>query len=155
MLIWLSNQLKKKKTKKTKSLLICKLSYGCNNYLMFFEHCTCVLLLENYRCCHFLSLLSSWFSFEWIIAIVGICFCQSSCWRSYIFHNISLLFFQTIFMSLSLKEPNWVLEVLVLILEWLQVMSVVLWVTRTLHLYLKFHRVLKNLWMNRLQGLLW
>ena len=80
--------------------------------------------------------------------------CRGS-WRSYIFHNVSLLFFQTISMSLSLKEPSWDLEVLVLILEWLQAMSVVLWVTRALHLYLKFHRVLKNLWMNKLQGLLW
>ena len=120
-----------------------------------FLNIVCVLLLENYRFCHFLSPLLNWFCFEWIIAIVGMCFCQSSCWRSYIFHNVSLLFFQTISMSLSMKEPSWVLEVLVLILEWLQAMSVVLWMTKALHLYLKFHRVLKNLWINRLQGLLW
>nr|POF21207.1 gdsl esterase/lipase exl3 [Quercus suber] len=31
--------------------------------------------------------------------------CRGS-WRSYIFHNASLLFFQTISMSLSLKEPR-------------------------------------------------
>ena len=120
-----------------------------------FLNIVCVLLLENYRFCHFLSPLLNWFCFEWFIAIVGMCFCQSSCWRSYIFHNVSLLFFQTISMSLSMKEPSWVLEVLVLILEWLQAMSVVLWMTKALHLYLKFHRVLKNLWINRLQGLLW
>ena len=120
-----------------------------------FLNIVCVLLLENYRFCHFLSPLLNWFCFEWIIAIVGMCFCQSSCWRSYIFHNVNLLFFQTISMSLSMKEPSWVLEVLVLILEWLQAMSVVLWMTKALHLYLKFHRVLKNLWINRLQGLLW
>ena len=120
-----------------------------------FLNIVCVLLLENYRFCHFLSPLLNWFCFEWIIAIVGMCFCQSSCWRSYIFHNVSLLFFQTISMSLSMKEPSWVLEVLVLILEWLQAMSVVLWMTKALHLYLKFHRILKNLWINRLQGLLW
>ena len=120
-----------------------------------FLNIVCVLLLENYRFCHFLSPLLNWFCFEWIIAIVGMCFCQSSCWRSYIFHNVSLLFFQTISMSLSMKEPSWVLEVLVLILEWLQAMSVVLWMTKALHLYLKFHSVLKNLWINRLQGLLW